>query len=88
MLPELTEAHYGNGIKDPNGIRLTVLMTRQEMTNMVGITTESAHGWNSRLKRDRLVSGTAKRLLILGLPRLKKVASLWPPSASQRISQT
>jgi CRP-like cAMP-binding protein len=73
---ELTEAHYGNGIKDPNGIRLTVLMTRQGMANMVGVTTESAIRVMSRLKRDRLVSGTAKRLIILELPLLKKFASL------------
>jgi len=65
MLQELTEADYGNGIKDPNGIRLTVQMTRQVMANMVGSTTETAIRIMSRFKRDRLVSGTAKRLAFL-----------------------
>jgi len=51
-------------------------MTRQDMANMVGITTETAIRIMSRFKRDRLVSGTAKRLVILDLPRLKKFASL------------
>jgi len=76
MLQELTEAYYGNGIKDQNGILRTVRMTRQDMANMVGITTETAIRIMSRFKRDRLVSGTAKRLVILDLPRLKKFASL------------
>lgn len=65
-----------NGIKDPNGIRLTIRMTRQDMANMVGITTETAIQIMSRLKDDRLVSGTAKRLVILDLPRLKKFTCL------------
>jgi CRP/FNR family transcriptional regulator, cyclic AMP receptor protein len=64
------------GIKDLNGIRLTVRMTRQDMANMVGITTETAIRVMSRFKRDRLVSGIAIRLVILDLPRLKKFASL------------
>ena len=46
------------------------------MANMVGITTETAMRVMSRFKRDRLVSGTAERLVILDLPRLKKFASL------------
>jgi CRP/FNR family transcriptional regulator len=76
QLQELTKAHKGNGIKDLNGIRLTVRMTRQDMANMVGITTETAIRVMSRFKRDRRVSGTAKRLVIFDLPRLKKFASL------------
>jgi CRP-like cAMP-binding protein len=76
MVQELTEAHYGKGIKDPNGIRLTVRMTRQDMANMVGITTETAIRIMSRFKRDRLMSGTANLLVILDLPRLKKFAFL------------
>jgi CRP/FNR family cyclic AMP-dependent transcriptional regulator len=51
-------------------------MTRQDMANMVGITTETAIQLMSRFKRDRLMSGTANRLVILDLPRLKKFASL------------
>ena len=64
-----------NGIPDPNGIRLMVRMTRQDMANMVGITTETAIRIMSRFKRDRLVSGTANRLLIRDLKGLKALAS-------------
>ena len=64
-----------NGVKDPNGIRLTIRLTRQDMANMVGITTETAIRIMSRFKRDRLVSGTANRLLIRDLPGLKALAS-------------
>jgi len=64
-----------NGIKDPHGIRLIVRLTRQDMANMVGITTETAIRIMSRFKRDRLVSGTANRLIIRDLPRLKALAS-------------
>lgn len=64
-----------NGIKDPNGIRLTVRLTRQDMANMVGVTTETAIRIMSWFKRDRLVSGTANRLLIRDLPGLKIIAS-------------
>ena len=64
-----------NGIPDPNGIRLTVRMTRQDMANMVGITTETAIRIMGRFKRDRLVSGTANRLLIRDLKGLKALAS-------------
>jgi CRP/FNR family transcriptional regulator len=44
---------------------------------MVGITTETAIRIMGRFKRDRLMSGTANRLVlvILDLPRLKKFAS-------------
>ncbi|MEK7235398.1 MAG: Crp/Fnr family transcriptional regulator [Nitrospirota bacterium] len=64
-----------NGITDPNGIRLTIRLTRQDMANMVGITTETAIRIMSRFKRDLLVSGTANRLLIRNLPGLKALAS-------------
>ncbi|MEQ1792042.1 MAG: Crp/Fnr family transcriptional regulator [Nitrospiraceae bacterium] len=64
-----------SGIPDQNGIRLTVRMTREDMANMIGITTETAIRIMSRFKRDRLVSGTANRLLIRDLKGLKALAS-------------
>lgn len=64
-----------NGIKDPGGIRLTVRLTRQDMANMVGITTETAIRIMGRFKREGLVSGTANRLLICNLSGLKALAS-------------
>ena len=60
-----------SGIKDPNGIRVTVRLTRQDMANMVGVTTETAIRIMARFKKDRLVSGTAARLVIRDLPKLQ-----------------
>ncbi len=64
-----------NGVKDPNGIRLSVRLTRQDMANMVGITTETAIRIMSRFTRERLVSGTANRLIVRDVPRLKTLAT-------------
>lgn len=64
-----------NGVKDARGIRLPFRLTRQDMANMIGATTETAIRVMGQFKRGRLVSGTAKSLTILDLPRLKRVAS-------------
>lgn len=64
-----------SGIKDSQGITLPMRLTRQDMANMVGTTTETAIRIMSRFKRDRLVSGTATRLMIRDLDRLKALAS-------------
>ncbi len=64
-----------NGIEEAQGIRLPMRLTRQDMANMIGATTETTIRIMSQFKRGRLVSGTAKSLLILDLPRLKKFAS-------------
>ena len=50
-------------------------LTRQDMANMVGTTTETTIRIMSRFKRDRLVSGTATRLIIRDLAALKALAS-------------
>jgi CRP/FNR family cyclic AMP-dependent transcriptional regulator len=42
---------------------------------MVGVTTETAIRIMARFKRDGLVSGTASRLVVRDLPRLKLLAS-------------
>ncbi len=64
-----------SGVQDPGGIRLSVRLTRQDMANMVGVTTETAIRIMARFKKNRLVSGTAARLLIRDLPRLKLLAT-------------
>ncbi|HEY5627395.1 MAG TPA: Crp/Fnr family transcriptional regulator [Nitrospira sp.] len=64
-----------SGINDPQGIRLAVRLTREDMANMVGTTTETVIRIMSRFKRDKLVSGTANRLILLNLDRLKTLAS-------------
>ena len=71
----LVDLAVRNGVQDQAGIRLSMRLTRQDMANMVGITTETAIRIMSRFKRDRLVSGTANRLLIRDLNRLRKLAS-------------
>lgn len=59
------------GVKNANRIRLDVRLTRQDMADMIGVTTETAIRLMARLKKARLVSGTANRLVIRDLPRLK-----------------
>ena len=71
----LVELATKSGVKDPQGIKLPMRMTRQDMANMVGTTTETAIRIMSRFKRDRLVSGTATRLIIRDLAGLKSLAS-------------
>lgn len=71
----LVELATKNGVKDPQGIALPMRLTRQDMANMVGTTTETAIRIMSRFKRDRLVSGTATRLIIRDLAGLKALAS-------------
>jgi CRP-like cAMP-binding protein len=64
-----------NGHADAQGIRLGIRLTRQDMANMVGTTTETVIRIMGRFKRQQLVSGTAKRLVIRNLPGLKTLAS-------------
>ena len=64
-----------SGIKETYGVRLDVRLTRQDMANMVGTTTETAIRIMSRFKRDHLVAGTANRLIIRNMDRLRAVAS-------------
>ena len=51
----LADLALRNGISEPQGTRLPIRLTRQDMANMVGPTTETVIRIMSRLKRDRLV---------------------------------
>jgi CRP/FNR family transcriptional regulator len=64
-----------SGVKEPQGIRLALRVTREDMANMVGTTTETAIRIMGRFKRDHLVAGTANRLIIKDLDRLRALAS-------------
>jgi CRP/FNR family transcriptional regulator, cyclic AMP receptor protein len=64
-----------SSVRFESGYRLTVRLTRQDLANMVGITTETAIRIMGRFKRAQLVTGTAKQLTILDLPRLKHLAA-------------
>jgi CRP/FNR family transcriptional regulator len=71
----LVDMAVRSGIKDPQGIRLAVRLTRQDMADMVGTTTETAIRIMSRFKISRLVAGTANRLVIRDIVRLISLAS-------------
>lgn len=75
LLVNLTER---TGVKDSHGFRLGVRLTRQDMANMVGVTTETVIRIMARFKKLRLVSGTAARLVVRDLPRLKQMAAAKP----------
>ena len=64
-----------NGTSDAHGIKLGIRLTRQDMANMVGTTTETVIRIMSRFKRNHLVTGTANRILIRDLPKLKALAA-------------
>jgi CRP/FNR family transcriptional regulator len=71
----LVELAARNGTSDVHGIRLGIRLTRQDMANMVGTSTETVIRIMSRFKRSHLVSGTANRILIRDLPKLKALAA-------------
>jgi CRP/FNR family cyclic AMP-dependent transcriptional regulator len=71
----LTDLASRNGIKERQGLRIPMRLTRQDMANMVGATTETVIRIMSRFKRAHLVSGTANRLIILDFDRLRTLAS-------------
>ena len=71
------------GVQEHAGIRLTVRLTRQDLANMVGIAVETATRIMSRFKRDGLVSGRAKSLVIRDLPMIQHLASVMSPVHSK-----
>lgn len=72
------------GLREGNQVRLTVRLTRQDLADMVGMTVETATRIMGRFKRDKLVSGTAKSLVIRNLARLQQIAAPAPCSAARR----
>jgi CRP/FNR family transcriptional regulator len=71
----LADLAVRNGVREQHGVRIPMRLTRQDMADMIGATTETVIRIMSRFKRDHLVSGTANRLTILNLERLKTLAS-------------
>jgi CRP/FNR family cyclic AMP-dependent transcriptional regulator len=63
------------GVKESQGYRLGVRLTRQDMANMVGVTTETAIRIMARFKKEHLVSGTASQLVVRDLPRLRQLVA-------------
>jgi len=72
----LADLAVRNGVKEQHGIRIPMRLTRQDMADMIGATTETVIRIMSRFKRERLVSGTANRLVILNLEGLKAFVSV------------
>jgi CRP/FNR family transcriptional regulator len=72
------------GLREGNHVRLTVRLTRQDLADMVGMTVETATRIMGRFKRDKLVSGTAKTLVIRNLAKLQQLATPTPCSSARR----
>jgi CRP/FNR family transcriptional regulator len=66
------------GLREGHQVRLTVRLTRQDLADMVGMTVETATRIMGRFKREKLVSGTARSLVIRNLPRMQQLAA--PPA--------
>lgn len=62
------------GIQDPEGVRLGLRLTRQDLADMAGVSLETAIRIISQFKRGRLVSGTAKRIVINNIDKLKRLS--------------
>jgi CRP/FNR family transcriptional regulator len=63
-----------SGIQEANGIRIGVRLTHQDLADMAGLTKETTSRILSRFKKDRVISGSGKQLLIQDLPRLQHMA--------------
>jgi CRP/FNR family transcriptional regulator len=63
-----------SGIQESNGIRISVRLTHQDLADMAGLTKETTSRILSRFKKDQLIAGHGKQLLILHLPRLQEMA--------------
>ncbi len=72
LLVNLTERA---GISESEGLRLNVRLTRQDFADMAGLTLETTSRIMSRFKKDNLLSGTARRLIVRDVTRLKALAS-------------
>jgi len=72
------------GLREGNHVRLTLRLTRQDLADMVGMTVETATRIMGRFKRDKLVSGTAKSLVIRNLAKLQQLATPAPCLAAKR----
>ncbi|MDH5427987.1 MAG: Crp/Fnr family transcriptional regulator [Nitrospirota bacterium] len=63
-----------SGIQEEAGIRITVRLTHQDLADMAGLTKETTSRILSRFKKDLLITGHGKQLVIANLPLLRKMA--------------
>ena len=63
-----------SGIHETNGIRISVRLTHQDLADMAGLTKETTSRILSRFKKDQLITGSGRQLLILHLGLLQQMA--------------
>lgn len=66
------------GIPESAGTRVSVRLTHQDLADMAGLTKETTSRILSRLKKEGIIAGSAKQLLIPDLQRLQKMAPRGP----------
>jgi CRP/FNR family transcriptional regulator len=60
-----------SGIQEANGIRIGVRLTHQDLADMAGLTKETTSRILSRFKKELVIAGSGKHLIIQDLPRLQ-----------------
>ena len=70
----LTNLAERSGIRDDQGLRISVRLTHQDLADMAGLTKETTSRILSRFKKDQFISGHGKHLHILNLSRLQEMA--------------
>lgn len=63
-----------SGVQEDQGLRISVRLTHQDFADMAGLTKETTSRILSRFKKDQLIAGHGKQLLILNLPCLQEMA--------------
>jgi CRP/FNR family cyclic AMP-dependent transcriptional regulator len=56
--------------KEPDGLRITVHLTRQDFADMAGLTLETTSRIMSRFKKEGIIKGSARRLVVCDPTRL------------------
>lgn len=63
-----------SGIQEASGVRIGVRLTHQDLADMAGLTKETTSRILSRFKKDHIISGKGKKLVIHDLIRLQQMA--------------
>ena len=63
-----------SGVQETQGLRISVRLTHQDLADMAGLTKETTSRILSRFKKELLIAGHGKQLLILNLPHLQEMA--------------
>ena len=59
--------------QEPDGLRITVSLTRQDFADMAGLTLETTSRIMSRFKKEGILKGNARQLVICDLHRLESL---------------